>query len=170
MRASTATILGVGGLRAAVARAPVTLARRWCIGGRLALRSVSVAGADSIAAVAGRVAPLGTEPIDRLAQTVVEVDRRLPPELLADLVGTYLAAREIARPLGDEVDSYVLADEPADPARDLEHRDLPRPLQIVGLLGGPVAHGEHVRRGEVPHVHEATILVPLAGDGQSLAG
>src|SRR5262249_57315896 len=85
-----------GALRAnhlgAVATARGPTARAGC--GR---RPVAVRGEDGrgIVAVADRPAPLGTEPLQRLPQAVLELHPRDPAELLAHFVGAYLPARAI---------------------------------------------------------------------------
>lgn len=65
-------------------------------------------------------------------------------------------------------DFHLLADERADALRHLEHGDLARAFEIVGLVRGRVVHREEVGVGEVAHIHELPVLVALAGHGERL--
>src|SRR5262249_14709876 len=121
------------------------------------------------AGAAGIAAELLLEPLDGQPDAFLELDLRPPPQLAKRLVTGHILAPEVAGPLGPELDADTAAEDAADALRHLQHRDLARALEVVGLLRGHVLHREQVGLGHVPDVDELPILVAPARDGQGLA-
>src|SRR5262249_23521444 len=117
----------------------------------------------------GLAAQLPLEPLDGQSEALLELDFRAPPQLAKRLVAGDVLAPEVAAPLGPELDADAAAEDAADALRHLQHRDLARALEVVGLLRGRVPHREQVGLGHVPDVDELPILVALARDRERLA-
>src|SRR2546425_6900500 len=107
------------------------------------------------------VTPFLTEPIYSPFQPVFERDDRIPSELPLGLFRRDFFPTEVAGARRHELNLHMVPDRLSDPFRYFQDRDLSRTFEVVSLIDGGVFHCQDVGFGNVPHVYEISVLLPL---------